>query len=476
MGARVPIPFASQSYKNASLAVSAQDLVNLYVEKEPPDAKSQMPVFGVPGLKTFATVGTGPIRGMHVMNNVLYVVSGSSLYSLASPTVVTLLGGGILGESFVPMSDNGIQVILMANGEAGFVYNAQTSVFVQITDQNFFPSNTVTFFDEYFLLVKNDSNQWFFSNILDGTTYSALDFESAVIEPSFCLSIVNQQENALIFKQRSIETWYDTGQNNNPWARIDGATVERGCAAALTPIKEDNSVFFLGDDLVFYRLSGVNLQRVSTHAIEYQWQQYASVSDAFCFSYTWNGHKCVAVTFPTGNASWVFDISSGLWHRRVSYDANAVSRSRWAGNCSVEWIGLVLVGDNFSGKIGALSNSTYTEFGNPVIGTAVSPPIANKRNRVFQSLLELDMQTGVGVAAGQGSDPQIALDWSDDNGQTWKAFQPWQSMGKIGEYRTRVRWKKLGQFFQRYYRITISDPVPRVIMAAYGDISEGLDT
>jgi hypothetical protein len=472
---RVPIPFATQSYKNASLAVSAQDLVNFYMEKEPPDAKSQAPIFGVPGLSAFVTVGTGPIRGLHVMNNVLYVVSGQFLYSVQSPVQVTQLGGGVIGESFVPMSDNGIQIILMADGELGFVYNAQTSVFSQITDANFFPSNTVTFFDEYFLLVKNGTNEWFFSNILDGTTYNALDFESATVEPSFCLAIVNQQENALVFKQRSIETWYDTGTNDNPWARIDGATIERGCAASLTPIKEDNSVFFLGDDLVFYRLNGVLLQRVSTHAIEAHWQKYATVSDAFCFSYTWNGHKNVVVTFPTGNETWVYDISSGLWHRRVSYTSGSTSQGRWGGNCAVEWLGVVLIGDNFSGNIGELSGSVYTEFGNPIIGTAVAPPLAKQRKRLFQALLELDMQTGVGVATGQGSDPQIALDWSDDNGQTWKAFQPWQSMGKMGAYLTRVRWKKLGSFWQRYYRITVSDPVPRVIMGAYGNMSEGLD-
>ena len=71
-----------------------------------------------------------------------------------------------------------------------------------ITDPNFFPANTVTFFDEYFLLDKIGSDEWFFSNILDGTTYDALDFETSAVEPSFVQAIVNQQENALIFKQR----------------------------------------------------------------------------------------------------------------------------------------------------------------------------------------------------------------------------------------------------------------------------------
>lgn len=467
------IPFATNSYSNQSLPVSAQDLINLFAEREPPDAKTDVALFGSPGLISLVQCGTGPIRGMEVMNNVLYVVSGGSLYSITSPLTVTLLGSGITGGSFVPMSNNGIQVILVAD-QFGYVYNSQTNVFGPITDPNFFPSNTVTFFDEYFLLVKNGSNEWYFSNILDGTIYNALDFESATVEPSFCLAIVNQQENALILKQKSIETWYDTGANDNPWARVDGATVERGCAAALTAIKEDNSVFFLGDDIIFYRLDGVLPHRVSQHAIEQHWQKYSTVADAYCFSFTWNGHKCVVVKFPTANETWIFDIATGLWHRRVSYDSGYKSLGTWGGSCSAEWLGLVLIGDQFSNNIGKLSSTTYTEYGNPIIGTAISPPVHKNRKRVFMPLFELDVQTGVGLTSGQGSDPQIMLDWSKDGGRTWSAFQPWQSMGKIGAYLQRLRWKKLGQGRQWLMRITISDPVPRVIISAFADISVGM--
>jgi hypothetical protein len=473
MGDRVRVPFATNSYSNESLPISAQDLINLYAEREPPDAKTDVALFGAPGLISLTQCGTGPIRGMHVMNNVLYVVSGSSFYSISAPLTVTTLASGITGGNYIPMSDNGIQVMLV-NGQFGWVYNATTATFSQVTDPNFFPSSTVTFFDEYFILVKNGSNEWFFSSILDGTTYNALDFESATVEPSFCLGIVNQQENLLIFKQKSIETWYDTGANDNPFARVDGATIERGCAAALATVKEDNSVFFLGDDLIFYRLDGVLPHRVSQHAIEQAWQKYSTVADAYCFSYTWNGHKFVVVTFPTANASWTFDISTGLWHKRISYTAGYTSLGRWGGNCSVEWLGLVLIGDNFSNNIGQLTDQVYTEYGNPILGIAISPPLHKNRKRLFMSLFELDIQAGVGVTVGQGDSPQVMLDWSDDQGNSWKAFQPWQSMGRIGAYLRRLRWKKMGWFWQRYLRITISDPVPRRIMAAWADLSEGM--
>jgi hypothetical protein len=469
----VKIPFATQAYSLASLPVSAQVCQNFYAGKEPPDAKTTVAIFEVPGLLDFASCGSGPIRNFQVMNNALFVVSGPELYKFSTPGATpTLIGTGITGGNYVPMSNNGIQVIIV-NGVNGWVWNDQTSTFGIITDPNFFPANTVTFFDEYFLFDKIGSDEWFFSNILDGTTYNALDFESASVEPSFVQAIVNQQENALIFKQRSIETWYDTGANDNPWARYDGATVERGCIAPLTPIKEDNSVFFLGDDLIFYRLDGVLPHRVSTHATEGKWQTYSTTSDAFCFSYTFNGHKFVVLTFPSANATWIFDIASSLWHTRVSFNSNYVSLGRWRGNCTTTWLGNVLIGDAFSNNIGVVSGSTYTEFGFPIIGELVSPPVHQDRKRIFCSLLELDVQSGVGLTTGQGSNPQIMLSISRDGGRTWGNFERWQSLGKQGQYLDRVRWKKLGQGRQLLFKVSVSDPVPRTIIAATANISVG---
>jgi hypothetical protein len=72
----LPIPFATQAYLLKSLPVSAQQCINFYAEREPPDAKTTVAMFGIPGLLQFVTAGKGPIRGLNVMNNVLYVISG----------------------------------------------------------------------------------------------------------------------------------------------------------------------------------------------------------------------------------------------------------------------------------------------------------------------------------------------------------------------------------------------------------------
>lgn len=466
------IPFATQSYKLKSLPASAQECINFYAEKQPQDAKSPVVLYGAPGLQSVATVGTGPIRGMRVMNNLLYVVSGSQLYAVNQFYNPTLLGSGISGGGYVQMQDNGAQVILV-NGMQGYIYDTATSLFSKITDPNFYPANTVTYLDGYFLLGRNGTKIVFFSNINNGLVYNALDYFSATVNSDFVIGVVNQQQNLLVFKQGVIETWFDSGDNTNPFQRYNSATVERGCAASLSIVKEDNAVFFLGNDRIAYRLDLPMPRRISTSAIEQEWMTYSTVSDCFVYNLTFEGHKWLFFNFVTANKTWVYDIETNLWHRRISFLSDGTNLGRFRGNCATVFNNTTLIGDAYSNNIATPSSTFYTEFGAQMLGTLMSPPLHSDRKRMFMDTFELDVESGVGLATGQGSSPQMMLDWSDDGARTFKALQQWKSLGQTGAYLTRLRWTRLGQFRQRVLRLTVSDPVRRTIIAAHADLSVG---
>jgi hypothetical protein len=63
--------------------------------------------------------------------------------------------------------------------------------------------------------------------------------------------------------------------------------------------------------------------------------------------------------------------------------------------------------------------------------------------RVRHKSLQIDFETGVGVYTGQGSDPQAMLRWSDDGGRTWSNTHT-KTIGAIGNYKTRVKFDRLG--------------------------------
>jgi hypothetical protein len=88
-------------------------------------------------------------------------------------------------------------------------------------------------------------------------------------------------------------------------------------------------------------------------------------------------------------------------------------------------------------------------------------------NNVYISLTSLIVSSETIVDIYRS--PQAMLQWSDDGGFTWSA-ERWEDIGKIGEYYTRMHWHRLGASRNRVFRMTISDPVKRVLIASHATI------
>ena len=467
------IILASETNVSRSAQLSNTILQNFFVERQNPEAKGQAPLFSAPGIDVGITIGGGPVRGSWNFNGVAYYVSGDELWRVDAAYGTILIGAGIAGTGTVGMSDNGTQLCIV-NGQTGWIYNAVTGVYQQITAAAFYPAATVTFMDGYFIFDRLGTNEFFLSALYDGLTYNGLDFGTAEGQPGFVTATVQNLQLLFIFASAHIELWYDSGAANFPFERYAGGIINYGCVSPQTIVKQDGAVFFLGADHVFYRLQANVPIRISTHAIEHMIEEAPDITTAFCFTYTIEGHKMVALCVPSANFTVEFDISTGKWHTRNSVDSGFNDLGRWRANTAIAVYDNVYFGDAFSGQIGMLDWTTYTEFGNPIVGIVQTLNQHHDRKRTYCSRFELDMQVGVGLGNGQGSDPQVMLQRSKDGGMTWSKGQMWRSMGKEGEYTKRLRWLAQGQGRQLMWRLVITDPVPRTIIAAYADLTAGI--
>lgn len=465
-----PIQWAINSYQSRALPLSAQQLVNFYAEAAPKDAKSPVVLYGTPGIKDFATsVGNGPIRGAHNFDGTLFTVSRNALYEVDSAGSETSRGTINTTSGPVSMSHNQATMaqLCIVDGVDGWIYTTSGGL-VQITDGDFFASPVVDFQDQYFAFIRANTGQWFLSNLNDGTAYTATDIATAEGDPDKLVSLISNRRELWLYGAETIEIWYNSGNADFPFSRYEGGFIERGCAAAFSIAEDDNSILWLGEDRIFYRADGYTPQRISQHGIEEALRKYVIVSDACAFIYTMGGHKFYVCTFPAEDATWVYDITTGLWHERQSF-----GMGRWRVSAYANVYGKHLVGDFEQGRIGELDLDTYQEYGVTMQGQATGPAVYADRKLIFHRRFELDIEAGVGLTSGQGSDPQVWLDWSDDGGRTWSARKPFRSMGKIGAYMQRLRWLSLGSARQRIYRITVSDPVKRSIVAAHLDAEVG---
>lgn len=464
-------PILGSSYVARSPNAADSRMVNLFPEIVPEGGKEAAFLQRAPGLRLLATVGSGPIRGLWTFGNYGYVVSGSSLYKIDSTWTATLIGA-VTGTGPVSMSDNGTQLFVACNGPS-YIYNSSTNVFQQITDPDFPGAVTVAYLDGYFVFNEPNSQKVWVTGLLEGTQVDALDFASAEGAPDKLVSLIVDHREAWLFGSNSVEVWYDAGNADFPLSRIQGAYNEIGCAAAYSVAKLDNGLFWLGSDArgngIVYRANGYNGQRISTHAVEWQIQQYSDISDAVAYTYQQDGHAFYVLIFPTANTTWVYDVSTQSWHERAGFSAGAFTRHR--SNCQMNFNGEIVVGDYENGKLYAFDLETYsddTDIQKWLRSWRALPTNQNNLKRTAQHSLQLDCEAGVGLVVGQGSDPQIMLRWSDDGGHTWSS-EHWRSLGKIGETGRRVLWRRLGMTMKlrdRVYEVSGTDPVKIAIMGA----------
>jgi hypothetical protein len=307
----------------------------------------------------------------------------------------------------------------------------------------------------------------------DPFSIDPLDFASVQADPDNLVSSVVDHGQVWLFGTNSVEVWYDSGNVDFPLQRIDGAFNEIGCAATFSVAKLDNSLFWLGADRrgkgIVYRANGYSGTRVSTHAVEWQIQQYADISDAVAYTYQQDGHSFYVLSFPSANATWVYDVATQAWHERAGWNNGSFTRHR--SNCQTYFNNVNAVGDYQNGNIYAFDMVKYSDHDRIqkwLRSWRALPTGQNNLKRTAQHTQQLDCETGVGLVIGQGNDPQVMMRFSDDGGHTWSNEQ-WSLMGKIGEYYRRVFWRRLGmtqKIRDRVYEVSGTDPVKIAIVGA----------
>lgn len=470
----VATPFLGGLTVARSVNAADNRLINLIPEIIPEGGKTPAWLFRAPGLRLLAEIGTGPIRGEWTYGGKGYVVSGYELYQIDSSYTPTLLGS-VTGTGPVSMADNGTQLFIACNPD-GYIYNALTGVFQQITDPDYPGAVQVGYLDGFFVFTQPDSQLFWVTSLLDGTSVDPLDFASAEGFPDNIMGMIVDHRELWLLGTTTTEVWYNAGLADFPLTRIQGAFNEIGCAAPFSVAKMDNQIYWLGQDArgygIVYRAAGYIGQRVSTHTVEWQIQSYGDVSDAIGYTYQQDGHSYYMLLFPSAQTSWCFDVATGVWHERAGWDTALGEFTRHRSNCQMAFNNLTIVGDCENGNLYALDLETYSD-NNDIQRWLRSwralPTGANNLNRSAQHELQIDCETGVGLnGTVQGSDPQMMLQWSDDGGHSW-SNEYWRSMGRIGEWGRRVIWRRLGmtrKLRDRVYRVAGTDPVKIALMGA----------
>jgi hypothetical protein len=434
----------------------------------------QYRLVSTPGLTLLQTIGAGPIRGLYYTSTgVLFAVSGSNVYLLNSAFQATLIGTLLTSSGQVGMADNGIQLVIVDGPNGYYTTLATPSSVTQIVNSSWLGSQTVTFIDGYFVFVVPNSNEFYLSD-LNAVTFNnpALTAKNGL--PDNIVVAINLNRNVWLLGSQTSEIWYDAGNALNPLQYIQGTLMQYGCCAVYSTAVVGNTLFWLGQDRngagIVYMANGYAPQRVSNHAVEQAIQGYSSFTDAVAWSYQENGHQFYVLNFPTGNATWVFDIATNMWHERAYLSSGSYTRIL-SGTYAFAY-GLHLTGDYTNGNIYLQSSIVYSDNGNAIKRTRISPHISDNMVRISFKSFQLDMEPGQGLdGSSQGSNPLAMLSWSDDGGNSY-SDEMTASLGKDGVTQARCLFRRLGYSRNRVFKVSISDPVPVKINGATLELEE----
>jgi len=472
---RIPLGAATQDYDSKKMNCP---LINMRLEVN--NDGSFKKVTREPGLTTLIEVGDGPIRSDILVNSgFAYVVSGSNLYRFDAGLNVSDLGfiGGLGRAKLVPNSFPGDNEILIINGQGvGYTYN-NTNGLVLISDPDFYPTSSITFLNEQFWAARDGTNEFFGSAVSDGQTWPVSALGVAQEAPDNVVSVVAKKSALWVLGDTTIEYYQSFTNAANPefpLRVVKGASFQRGIAAVDSLAEIEDAFAFLADDGTVRMVIGNTMKKISDLDLETRIRGNGTarrpgttgLSNAFGFWVDETIHKTYYLTIPALGITWAYDLSTGRAHYRESWESD-----RWRANSSGSFLGRSLVGDYESGKIYTIDEAAYDEDGE-ILEAVVGMPSISYETNVTIPLIEVDMEVGVGLNDGQGSDPRMMVEYSKDGGYTYTNWGD-ISIGEIGDFRKRVPIRRFGQLvrhkdFNVVYRVT--DPVDVTFYGHFADI------
>lgn len=469
--------FIGPSYTDQSPITDAEQCINWYPELTgSPNAASRVVLYPTPGLTSFGSVAQGPCRALFAQNGRCFAVIGSYFYEIASNGTMTPYGQVSVNQNPATICSNGSggNQVFITCGDKGYIFNLNTLAFTTVLNSG---ATVGDYFSGFFLCLDSTLSKLQISGAFDGTTWdpTQVAYRSAAADAWTGMAVVHR--DIWLLGSQTTEAWYNSGAYPFPFEPNPSGFIEQGMAATFSYASMGDSVIWLGRSMngggVVWRSNGYTPNRISNHALETAMQNYGTITDAVAYSYQEQGHHFYVLTFPSANATWVYDLATEMWHQRGWWNVatNQFDASRALHHCYV--FDKHLVGDRLTGTIWSQEDTVYTDAdGAALRRVRRTPHIAQNQGWLFYRAFQIEMQTGMGLQSGQGYDPQVMMRFSNDGGLTF-GNEEWVSAGKAGEYLTRVRWTRLGRARQRVFEVAVSDPVPFRLTQAYLDVERG---
>lgn len=464
---RQPIPFIGAQANSRIAEVNDQLTINLIPTPQKPNARAPQTLTSTPGLLRDGSVGTGPCRSNGVKwKGDLYFISGNELVKRNSSGNYSSIGSINSNSGWVVIA-RGRNHLALVDGMDGFYYDGTT--FAQITDPDF-PANPthIDYLDGRWIVNNQGSDQFSISELEDPTNWDPLDFATAEANPDNILAFSATEKDLYFIGEETAQAYYNSSNQDFPFDPYINGVIEVGIDAPYSLVQSTQGLFWLASnsdgDLFVVQVQGFSPRMISDPEMNSELYALSKTDDARGSLFRMEGRTYYVLNFPSADRTYYVDVDTGAWFRRKSY---GLGRHRAEG---FGYLGKkVICGDYTNSNFYELDFDTFTDDGGVIERSRRGQIIVKDQRNVIYHEFVLEMRVGVGNAQAPGDDPTVLLRYSDDGGKTWSSWLS-RSIGKIGEYSTRVVWYTLGRGRNRIFEIRVTDPVSVEIFNAYADV------
>lgn len=470
--------FVGGTYRGYAPGLCAQRTVNLFpLTVSLKGEKTRRALVNVPGKRHFGTLTTRPGRALFFQDGRCFAVAGDKLHEVfANGTATPRDHVQDSGDPAVIVSNGqgGGQLFLVSGG-LGYVYTLATNVLAPITDPQF-PTNVITagYIDGYFLAIS--PTQFSISDLEDGANWAA-DAGQRVGASEAVRGAIIDHEVLWLSGHLRTEPWFDSGNASFPFEPVPGTFIEGGLAAPYAMARLGDSIAWLLEDerggRSVVRNQGYNPIPISHEGINAYLTALPSVADARMWAYQMLDHTFLVLTIPSQGVTLQFDTVENDWSELAYFNTATGQYEADRASCHAYAFGKHLVLDRHTGDIWELSMDVFADGDAPRQWERVSPNLNKENLMLFHQRAELDAVVGVGLTAGQGSDPVVELSYSDDAGKTFGNPQTGR-LGALGQYAERPQWFALGGSRNRNYKLSGNEPVQTVLNDLIVDIVPGI--
>lgn len=454
------LPLFDLGQQGKSASVCAQRHLGLYAEAS--GDKTRLAFYGTPGKTLDYTFGDTPIRGSIPVGDYTYHVHRGTFWEVNNAGIKVSRGTIGTTSGRVYLAFNGTQIALV-DGSAMYCYTIATTAFVTVTSGLFANPIDLTYQDGYGIATFENSQVRQISALYDFTTWDALEFDSAESNPDDLLRTISDHGELVSCGALTIEFAANTGGQDYAFSALKSSTLEYGLAAPDSLVKFNDSLALLAKNTMgqvqVMMMRGHALQPISSQEMDYIINGYNTVSDATGSAYMLGGHPMYQLNFPSEGKSWMYDASNNLWSELES----GLNGGRDRGEIRYDYLNKPRCTDYENGNVYTVSPDVYTDNGTTIPREIISKHFFIDENEVTVHELQLQIEAGVGLVSGQGSDPQVMLQISKDGGKTW-GNERWATIGKIGKFKNRARWTRLGSGRDWVFKFRITDPVKVAIL------------